>query len=54
MGLLGSLPALAAVIAVFTSGGAVEGLYTGGGLTVLSRNDLDGKCFAPVHDKTVH
>lgn len=42
MGLLGRLPALTALVVAITSG-AVEGFYIGGGLTILSRNDLDGE-----------
>ncbi|KAK3896718.1 hypothetical protein C8A05DRAFT_20363 [Staphylotrichum tortipilum] len=40
MGLLGSIPVVATAAAAFVIGTA-EGLYTGGGLTILSRNDLD-------------
>jgi hypothetical protein len=43
MGLKGQLPALAAAVSALTVGTA-EGLYVGGGLTILSRNDLDGTC----------
>jgi hypothetical protein len=42
MGLLGRLPALAALVAVFTIGTA-EGSYVGGGLTILASTDLTGK-----------
>jgi hypothetical protein len=42
MGIAGRLPALVAAAATFAFGTA-EGLYAGGGLTILSRNDLDGR-----------
>ena len=38
------LSALAAAMVVITNG-VVEGFYIGGGLTILSRNDLDGESF---------
>ncbi|KAK4233227.1 hypothetical protein C8A03DRAFT_39081 [Achaetomium macrosporum] len=41
MGPSWQFPALAAAASVFALGTA-EGLYAGGGLTILSRNDLDG------------
>ena len=41
MGFLGRLPALAALVAVFTIGTA-EGSYAGGGLTILASTDLEG------------
>ncbi len=42
IGLLGSIPVVATAAAAFVISTA-EGLYTGSGLTILSRNDLNGK-----------
>jgi hypothetical protein len=42
MGLSWRSPVLAATASVFALG-AAEGLYAGGGLTILSMNDLDGR-----------
>lgn len=42
MGFLRQIPAVATAVAALAFG-TVEGLYAGGGLTILSRNDLNGK-----------
>lgn len=42
MGLLGRLPALAAVAAAFSITTA-EASYAGGGLTILAPSDVDGR-----------
>jgi hypothetical protein len=42
MGLLGWVPALATAAAA-AAVGTTEGLYVAGGLTILARNDLNGK-----------
>ena len=41
---LARLSALAASMVLVTNS-VVEGFYIGGGLTILSRNDLDGELF---------
>ena len=50
---LARLSALAAAMVVITNG-VVEAFYIGGGLTILSRNDLDGEPFCThIHCETV-
>jgi hypothetical protein len=42
MGLLGWIPALTTAVAALAIS-PTEGLYVDGGLTILARNDLNGK-----------